>query len=216
MLALPSDSLSFCATLAAGSRVADLGCNGWLLAPLIESRGLDLLGVDTAKPSSVPHGARFSDLSDWLSGAHESSMDAIIASHVLEHVANPSDLMIPATRNLKPGGWFWIETPSELSLIPSGVESDRLHEFASFWDDPTHVRPHTPGSLYRLLIAHRLVPLGVGRCVSKGIACSRALGRKPLISHGDAYRYVTLPNVEATVSAAWERVWAEPLPSFEP
>jgi SAM-dependent methyltransferase len=80
------------------------------------------------------------------------SFDAVVASHVIEHLTNPIQLMDEIFRVLKCGGLLYLECPSDRSLrLPS--MPFKLEEFRSlnFYDDPTHVgRPHTPQSLYRL------------------------------------------------------------------
>lgn len=48
------------------------------------------------------------------------------------------------------GGVIWIEAPSELAVQPVSSSDAEDHSFESFWDDPTHIRPWTPGALYRL------------------------------------------------------------------
>ena len=78
--------------------------------------------------------------------------DAVVASHVIEHLFHPMRLMDEIFRVLKVGGTLYLECPSDRSLrLPSMPFQYELFKSLNFYDDPTHVgRPHTPQSLYRL------------------------------------------------------------------
>jgi len=80
------------------------------------------------------------------------SFDAVVASHVIEHLTNPMRLMDEMFRVLKVGGLLYLECPSDRSLrLPSMPFRHEEFRSLNFYDDPTHVgRPHTPQSLYRL------------------------------------------------------------------
>lgn len=64
------------------------------------------------------------------------SYDGVFSQSVFEHLTDPLKAIGEINRVLKPGGLVIISTPTPSS---------------SFWDDPTHVRPHTPKSLRLML-----------------------------------------------------------------
>ena len=65
----------------------------------------------------------------------ESYYDVVIFSHVIEHLANGEMVLLNLSRKLKPGGFIYVETPSERTLhYPSAIG------FLNFKDDPTHVK----------------------------------------------------------------------------
>lgn len=84
----------------------------------------------------------------------DDSFDLVVASHVIEHVADPIRLFGELARVCKPDGVIYIEAPSDRSLAPKSDAEIYSHSFYSFWDDPTHIRPWTPAALYRLAICH--------------------------------------------------------------
>jgi 2-polyprenyl-3-methyl-5-hydroxy-6-metoxy-1,4-benzoquinol methylase len=62
--------------------------------------------------------------------------DLIFAQSVLEHVKNPVEVFATLYESLNVGGNMVISVPTPA---------------ASFWDDPTHVRPFTPKALRNLI-----------------------------------------------------------------
>jgi SAM-dependent methyltransferase len=78
--------------------------------------------------------------------------DLVVASHVIEHLRNATELVAECVRVCRPGGHIYIETPSERSLwLPGMPFGHDQFQSTSFFDDPTHTgRPWTPQALYRL------------------------------------------------------------------
>lgn len=61
--------------------------------------------------------------------------DAVIMSHVIEHLHDGLAVIERLMEKPKPGGWFYLETPSYRSYnLPSA------QGVLNFYDDPTHVR----------------------------------------------------------------------------
>jgi len=134
--------------------------------------------------------------------------DLVVASHVLEHIQSPLSFFLELTRITRPEGMIWVESPSELSALKNGSDDPQDHSFESFWDDPTHIRPWTPGALYRLAIGCGVVPKAIGRVESDGIPSVRMLAQKPKFWLGrDKPRYVGLRCVAPGIKNAWAHVW---------
>ncbi len=66
--------------------------------------------------------------------------DAVICSHVLEHLSQPYDLVGPMASKLAPGGVLFIEVPSRRSLrLPRAVDGWLcVRGCLNFCDDETH------------------------------------------------------------------------------
>lgn len=87
--------------------------------------------------------------------------DAVVVSHVIEHLPDPIASMGEWLRVLKPGGLLYIEAPSDRSLLCKSHPDYARHGFFSFWDDPTHRRPWPPAALYRLAYGYGCTPLAI-------------------------------------------------------
>ncbi len=196
------------ASLPKGSRITDVGCWGWKLADACAKGGHTLTGLDRAEPPGRPEGARFSTMRDEQLTIADDCADLVVASHVLEHLKDPITFFGELARIAAPEGLIWIETPSELSALGRGDDDPEKHSFTSFWDDPTHVRPYSPGALYRLALSWKCMPLGCGRGQNGDIPVARLLARK---GHGQKgrtpYSFVTLEKLPAGVDAAWKAIW---------
>lgn len=199
-----------------GGILADIGCYGWRLDSVCQSHGARLVGFDTVMPPSRPLHAAFAKMDGTQLSHHDDAFDIVVASHVIEHMSDALPLVCEMMRITKPGGLVWIEAPSELSLHRRTQDgSPENQDFGCFWDDPTHVRPQTPGSLYRLAISSGLIPLCISRC-DDGIPSVRMLALKPdFFSGKKPSRYVTLRDVAPGAIAAWLHVWPEYSVSME-
>ena len=150
---------TFVKRLNSGDRVLDYGSYNFMLAEYCAAQdlGLSIDACDILKPDSIPNSiANFIQLdpaSTTLPIA-EKTYDAIVASHVLEHIVEPLKTVRELLRLLKPGGLLYLETPSELSLKPTSGRKYWKHGFFSFWDDPTHIRPWTVAALYRVAMGY--------------------------------------------------------------
>lgn len=192
--------------------VIDCGCFGWPLAGACADRNHTLIGLDQVEPPGRPPGAEFAVIEGASFDVTADRGDLLVASHVMEHIVEPSSFFREMVRVTKPGGVLFIETPSEMTNGQPGSDVPEDHEFVSFWDDPTHVRPWTPGALYRLALSCCTVPLVVGRGQNGPIHVVRMLARKPsAISGQPDYRYISLKGVPRGVAAAWHAFWPDVL-----
>lgn len=194
--------------LPRASRVTDIGCFGWTLAGACAKGGHSLTGVDRTEPPGRPEGARFATMQNEQLTIPDDCSDLTVASHVLEHLRDPVALFGELARVTESEGLIYLESPSELSALGRGSDDPEDHAFKSFWDDPTHVRPYTPGALYRLALSWRCTPLHVGRGLAGDIPVARMLARK---GHGQkgrtAYAFVSLKDAPPGLDAAWKHVW---------
>ena len=194
--------------LPPGAVVADVGCYGWLLGDAAQARGVTLIGVDRREPPGRPPTARFAHGADATIDLPDDCCDLVVASHVLEHVADGVALAAELMRIVKPGGHLWIETPSELGCLAASSDDPEDHQFLSFWDDPTHVRPYSPAALYRLAISCQAIPVAMQRSQTGDVPSSTLLALKPDSMRGKPdVRYVMLKGVGYGIAAAYAAVW---------
>ena len=130
-----------------GSLLLDLACGGGLLAPHLAGKGYRHVGLDlspTALPLARTHGVvpvRGDVLR--LPFADEVA-DVVVAGEVLEHVAEPLQLVAEACRVLRPGGTLVLDTIADTwwgrfsavtvgERVPAGPP-ERLHDPELFVD----------------------------------------------------------------------------------
>jgi SAM-dependent methyltransferase len=149
----------FASLIPRGGKVLDLGCWDYNFLRFCETvgvTGLKHYGIDREPllEAPPPEGYEFmaGDLDASPLPFADDSFDAVVASHVIEHLTRPMQMMDEIFRVLRVGGLLYLECPSTRSLrLPS--MPFRFEEFRSlnFYDDPTHLgRPHSPQSLFRL------------------------------------------------------------------
>ena len=191
--------------------VLDVGCAGWRIPTIAHEVGrtdLKHIGADlNNEPANKPSGVEFIAIARDGEPFGSGLADLVISSHCLEHSRCPVEQFRSLIVSCRPGGLVYVETPSELSAAIRSEDDPRSQAFGSFWDDPTHVRPYTPGALYRLGLSFRVHALQCGRLERGGIPCAAAVFRKD----GDyEYRYVSLRDVPPGSDAAMAAIWSEP------
>lgn len=104
----------------------DVGCLGFAqVAAAREAGRSDLLhyGVDYAAAGepNLPEGFTFAEVDLGTHGLPfpDDLFDAVVASHVMEHVPDPIALVTECIRVCKPGGVVYLECPSERTLFRS-------------------------------------------------------------------------------------------------
>lgn len=132
----------FVATTPPGGTLLDLGSSdGETLNHIAELRpDLRLRSADKfGHPENYPAGCDFrrgdfvTDPLPWP----DASVDTVTCMHVVEHLADLTNLLTEVARVLKPGGQVYIETPHPKTVsLPSAKGEFTLN----FYDDPTHVR----------------------------------------------------------------------------
>jgi 2-polyprenyl-3-methyl-5-hydroxy-6-metoxy-1,4-benzoquinol methylase len=130
-----------------GGRVLDVGCGEGRTLEQLRDLGWQVEGVDfdsralrSAEARGVP--VRLGTLADQR--YPDSSFDAVVHRHVLEHVPDPVALLAECRRVLRPDGRLVLLTPNAKSLGHA--------RFGSDWrglEPPRHLQVFTPEALRR-------------------------------------------------------------------
>jgi len=127
------------------SRVLDVGCGRGELLELLRDAGISAYGVevepdfvDLLREKGLEVAAE--DLEHHLRSIEPGVVDAIVASHVVEHL--PTDALVRfvqlAQDRLASDGVLVMETPNPESLVAGSI---------NFYRDPTHIRQVHPDTL---------------------------------------------------------------------
>lgn len=130
------------------SPVLDVGCGRGEMLQLLSGNGTEVIGIDLNQLMvdycrASGFNAIHSDVIPYLTG-NGGTFEAIFAAHFVEHLL-PDQLMQFLTlsrERLKEGGLLVIETPNPTGLFTMS---------ASFYLDPTHIRPIHPDALKMML-----------------------------------------------------------------
>lgn len=141
----------FFKTVARNARLLDVGANQGGLA---QWRGwnkpdradISMYGVDLAR------GVHAGDYAEWESGNLDNAMpsfpgvsfEAIVCSHLIEHIQRPAELIRWMSNRMSPRGRLYLEWPNQTSLdLPSRDELAAAGwpvMISNFYDDDTHRR----------------------------------------------------------------------------
>jgi SAM-dependent methyltransferase len=101
---------------AEGPRVLDIGCATGALLETLRNRGWDAAGVEISAPQAEYARKRrnlaVSVLPLEENRFPEASFDAVLASHLIEHLNDPASMVREVRRILKRGGRFYVTTPN--------------------------------------------------------------------------------------------------------
>jgi SAM-dependent methyltransferase len=127
--------------LAGSDPVVDVGCGRGELLDLLREAGQQAVGVDSNEDMVSQCRQRgldvtLSDGVEFLLAQPASSLGAIVASHVIEHLSYEATMAFfdAAIAKLKPGGLLLVET----------VNPHSLEALKGFWTDLTHRHPIFP------------------------------------------------------------------------
>lgn len=146
-----------------GGRLLEVGCGDGAKLVALGELGWTTEGIDF-DPGAVAR-AQSRGLEVKVGGLEEqgyadASFDAVVSTHVVEHVADVRAMFVEALRVLKPGGHFVAYTPNAAGM------GHRL--FGRHWrglEIPRHLQIFTPAALARLA---RDAGYEVERCGSSG------------------------------------------------
>lgn len=139
---------NFLKNLPAESRLLDLGAGGgglpfWRQYLEPDRSDIRMFGVDLTRPPTASLYERFevANLDDAYPFP-DVAFDAVIASHLLEHVGDPARLVAQIAACLRPGGRAYIELPAPGSKSLPKAEEYRAKGWpmmiSNFHDDATH------------------------------------------------------------------------------
>ncbi|MGH2916727.1 MAG: class I SAM-dependent methyltransferase [Solirubrobacteraceae bacterium] len=147
-------------------RVLDLGCGEGDLAARLAGTGAIVTGVEVAQRALDRARARHPELAPTLALApidgplpfDDGSFDVVLASEVIEHVADTERWLSEVWRVLAPGGRLALTTPSHgrARLLVGGIE-----RFSEPLGDHLHL--YTSGSLRALLVQFEFAQVRVRR-----------------------------------------------------
>lgn len=165
-----ADKGVFLRMLGAQAKVLDIGCWNYSFFHFCEEndvKGFVHFGIDNVNPRSTPppnYTFLRVDIEKEPLPFEDDSFDAVVLSHVIEHVADQLRLFDEAFRVLRIGGLLYVECPSTRSLLFPSMPFEFERNFSlNFFDDPTHKsRPHSPQSLHRLFRMYQAEVVCVG------------------------------------------------------
>jgi SAM-dependent methyltransferase len=139
------DRLIFSLEPRPGGQVLDVGCGSGRSLAELRDLGWQVEGVDF-DPEAVAAAAQ-RGLSVRVGSLEQhryppASLDAVLMSHVLEHVADPIGLLAEGRRILRPGGRLLLITPNGASL-----GHDRFGRDWRGLEPPRHLQVFTRGAL---------------------------------------------------------------------
>jgi 2-polyprenyl-3-methyl-5-hydroxy-6-metoxy-1,4-benzoquinol methylase len=101
------------------NRLLDIGFGAGTILQIAQQKDWDVFGVEVSKPAvEQAEKAGFSVFHGELGAAAypDHYFDVITASEIVEHLPEPQELFNEVARILRPGGLFWVTTPSAHSL----------------------------------------------------------------------------------------------------
>ena len=141
--------------LQPGKRVLEIGSGRGTLLHLLQSRGLDVVGLE-ASPERVAEARAFHDriAIQQTSGTAlpfpASSFDLVLSFDVFEHICDSDAHLGEVKRVLRPGGWYLLQTPNKWTNTI--FETIRWRSFSRWRGD--HCALHTYGQLARRFGRH--------------------------------------------------------------
>jgi SAM-dependent methyltransferase len=163
---------NFFKSVVPNARVLDLGAGSgrlpfWrqYLAP--DRSDIHLFGIDLVKPltASLYDDFRVADLNEGIPFPEE-AFDAIIVSHILEHVTGPAKMLAQVAKSLRVGGLAYVEMPSpKTKMLPTAAEYRAAGwpmTISNFHDDATHLDTLDQEALIAMANANGL------RCLQAG------------------------------------------------
>ena len=104
----------------AGKRVLDVGCGGGILSEAMAAAGADVTGIDMGKQALAAAKLHLKNsglyvnyqlsTAEEYSQAHPENFDVVTCLELLEHVPDPSSIVLSCRKLIKPGGDVFFAT----------------------------------------------------------------------------------------------------------
>ncbi|HLC49521.1 MAG TPA: class I SAM-dependent methyltransferase [Candidatus Andersenbacteria bacterium] len=102
-------------------QLLDIGCGSGMITKEIANKGFQVKGIDfsktaveKARAAGVP--AEVVDLDDGIPDG-DNTYDVVLAGDIIEHVFDPMSVIREASRVVKPGGYFLVTIPNDVSVM---------------------------------------------------------------------------------------------------
>lgn len=120
-----------------GKVIIDVGCGNGLLWPFLDNSFGRYIGVDVVQFPDLPVAAEFHrvDLDTGKVDLPDGCGDVVVAAETIEHIENPRAFVRELVRLAQPGGWVFLTTPNQQSLL-SKLTFVFKNEFNAFQERP--------------------------------------------------------------------------------
>jgi len=136
-----------------GDTVVDVGCGVGNLRGIVRARFRNYIGVDAVRYEQLGQDVDFHgvDLNAERIPLPDGTVDAAVSVETIEHLENPRAFVRELARVVKPGGWVFLTTPNQLSLL-SLLTLILKQRFSAFQDNcyPAHITPLLEVDLRRI------------------------------------------------------------------
>ncbi len=129
-----------------GKHILDFGAGRGAMTLALKEKGAQVVAVE---PFGYDYLVKLgvSTYRELKELPREARFDGIVATEVLEHLQDPTRILLRLHRHLVPGGWLFITTPNAAGL-PAKLRGERWREALR----PGHVLFFTPSTLKSLLL----------------------------------------------------------------
>jgi len=129
-----------------GARVVEAGSNDGTLLHLLAGAGFEAIGFEPSRAlEGAPSGDDITTIRDYFSTESlrrhaVKGASAVVARHVLEHVADVHDFVAAMHEVLQPAGLAVIEVPDVLALFRQDVAGNLYHQHLTYFSTDTLIR----------------------------------------------------------------------------
>ncbi|MFK5948254.1 MAG: class I SAM-dependent methyltransferase [Methylococcales bacterium] len=172
-------------------KVLEIGCGNGNRLALLKNLGWQTLGVESDPISAQIARAQDLQIINKPFGGnlvHEESMDAILLSHVIEHLSDPVATVKECLRILKPGGKLIILTPNTQSFGHQQFGRNWLH-----LDPPRHLNLFNSSNISKIL---KNTGFEKSTCLTTLRDANWTLGGSLALKKRNAYQIGNLPFAE--------------------
>ena len=132
--------------VGAGARVVEVGSNDGTMLRFLTGAGFEAIGFEPSRAMpDAPSQNGSTTIRDYFSTEslrrHSiSGASAVVARHVLEHVADLDDFVAAMREALQPAGLVVIEVPDVLALLAQELAGNLYHQHLTYFSTDTLIR----------------------------------------------------------------------------